>query len=334
MGKEKRDELSAVYSLDSGLFSAEFIGGKIAEQENAEAYHALPEDFNSDFYSAYSYFPDLLSDMGFSIDNAYISFEYLPFDGQETGLYVIKPLAPAEPKGTVFFFHGYFDYAAKFSAWYQKLLDAGYAVITADLPGHGVSTGPRGEITEFGQYGDYVETVVTRARELGLPEPWFASGHSTGSASLVIYGLSRGETPFAALFLGSPLGRSRCYHPAVAGSVLLSPFIFAVKAQWSGDFSVNYVPLSWFRAQRRWVATHDELLKSQTPFSRTPVLLAWGGNDDTLDLKYSRGFFTQIFPEAVSETFPGAIHNLYIDDEQQEHVFDAAIAFFSLHYPR
>ncbi|MBN2510851.1 MAG: hypothetical protein JXB03_11265, partial [Spirochaetales bacterium] len=144
----------------------------------------------------------------------------------------------------------------------------------------------------------------------------------------------RHETPFTALFLGSPLGRSRCYWPAVAGSVLVRPFAFGIKADWRGDYSVNFVPLSWFRAQRRWVKTHKALLKSRSPFLHTPVYLAWGTKDDTLDLRYTQQFYEGLFLKEESRAFDNAKHNLYIDAVRQNDVFNAALGFFDLHYPR
>ena len=318
MGEGKRTEINRIYHSDPGLFHSRFVNGEAVSDGDGNA-------VDTGYFDSEHYFDSILSDMDFDIDNANITFLYLPFGGQEIGVFYLEPPG-RDSKATVFFFHGYFDYAAKFNRFYAALLENGYSVVSVELPGHGLSTGPRGEIGNFEDYGRLVRDALDWADEAGIKKPYLGAGHSTGSAALAIFVTGNTDPGLEAVFLGSPIGRSKAYYPAVVGSVLMRPFMFAVKAGWKGDYSVNYVPLSWFRAQRAWVKTHPEMQPSDIP-----AFICWGGEDDTLDLKYSRRLYDRLFPNSVSFDFPDGRHNLYVDSDVNEHVFLEAIRFFSLH---
>ena len=48
-------------------------------------------------------------------------------------------------RGTVLICHGYFDYVGLYRHLIAHVLELGYAVLAYDLPGHGLSSGPRGD---------------------------------------------------------------------------------------------------------------------------------------------------------------------------------------------
>lgn len=49
-------------------------------------------------------------------------------------------------------------------------------VIACDLPGHGLSSGPRASIDEFSVYQDVVQALFSQAEALQLPQPWHLFG--------------------------------------------------------------------------------------------------------------------------------------------------------------
>ena len=49
--------------------------------------------------------------------------------------------SPAEPKGTAFVVHGYFDHLGLYRHLLSLLLNRGWRVVMWDLPGHGLSSG-------------------------------------------------------------------------------------------------------------------------------------------------------------------------------------------------
>lgn len=87
--------------------------------------------------------------------------------------------------GTVLLFPGRTEYAEKYAGAAARLNAAGYAVLTIDWRGQGLSDrlqdDPRpGHIGDFADYQRDVVEMVLAATELGLPRPWHLLAHSMG----------------------------------------------------------------------------------------------------------------------------------------------------------
>ncbi|NER40232.1 alpha/beta hydrolase [Bacillus megaterium NBRC 15308 = ATCC 14581] len=88
--------------------------------------------------------------------------------------------------------HGYYDHAGVLSTVIRFLIQQGFHVLTFDLPGHGLSTGERGAISEFFSIQKVLEKsyVDTCLRSL----PVYIVAHSTGASAAVDYILNNPET--------------------------------------------------------------------------------------------------------------------------------------------
>ncbi len=89
------------------------------------------------------------------------------------------------PKGTVLLFNGRTEYAEKYGRVAADLRARGFASLTVDWRGQGLSDRLRSDraLGHVGQFLDYqrdVAALVEHGRELGLPEPWFLLAHSMG----------------------------------------------------------------------------------------------------------------------------------------------------------
>lgn len=91
---------------------------------------------------------------------------------------------PPSPRGTLVVVHGYYDHIGIFGHAIAFGLEQNLAVLTFDLPGHGLSSGDRAAIDSFNQYADVLDKVLHSARQ-HLPGPFYALGQSTGSAILL-----------------------------------------------------------------------------------------------------------------------------------------------------
>lgn len=88
-------------------------------------------------------------------------------------------------RGTVLLFTGRTEYAEKYGRIALDLRARGYATLTVDWRGQGLSDRLRaeralGHVRRFGDYQRDVAAMVAHGRELGLPEPWFLLAHSMG----------------------------------------------------------------------------------------------------------------------------------------------------------
>ncbi len=92
---------------------------------------------------------------------------------------------PEQPSATLFLLHGYYDHMGLYRHVIEWALKQGFAVISCDLPGHGLSSGERASINDFAVYQQVLEALFEQAHTLQLPHPWHLCGQSTGGAIAV-----------------------------------------------------------------------------------------------------------------------------------------------------
>lgn len=231
---------------------------------------------------------------------------------------------PARPIATLVIVHGYYDHVGLFKHAINFALQNNFAVLTFDLPGHGLSSGPEAAIDSFDQYGDVVHQVLTRAASL-LPQPLHALGQSTGAAVLLNY-LWRYE-------------EKNCASVALKKIVLLAPliiprgwrsgrFLYYVARLFSKRFprgssrsshdlefirfiesedplQSRYLSLRWVGAMAQW---HRFFLRAE-PMQR-PMLVVQGTGDMTVAWRYNLRQIRKKLPAAEIHMIDDAGHQL------------------------
>jgi alpha-beta hydrolase superfamily lysophospholipase len=102
--------------------------------------------------------------------------------------------AADEPRGLVVILHGIGEHCGRYAAFASDLATAGYTVASADLPGHGESSGPRGDVRSWTTVRDNAVHALWTA-PLALPGdlarlPRILFGHSMGAVLALDYALS------------------------------------------------------------------------------------------------------------------------------------------------
>ncbi|MFK7731358.1 MAG: alpha/beta hydrolase [Pseudomonadales bacterium] len=224
---------------------------------------------------------------------------------------------------TAYVVHGYFDHAGLYKHVIQFLLERNVNVIAFDLPGHGLSTGPRASI---GAFEDYVaaldECVKQSAQTTAQPTMFF--GQSTGGAVIMQYLLDRRFDHLIAepkhVVLLAPLVRPAKW------SVLR--FLFSVNRHLTDSmprrFSNNShdleflqflresdplqyrgLPMQWLLAMKVWIR---HFLSS--PGSQLIPLVLQGEQDNTVDWKYNLKKIRSKFPSVKIKFLPDGKHHL------------------------
>lgn len=93
----------------------------------------------------------------------------------------------SDDRGTVLLFPGRTEYIEKYGRAATDFRDRGFATITIDWRGQGLSdrmTPERatGHVVDFADYQKDVAAMLTHARDLGLPKPFYLVAHSMGGA--------------------------------------------------------------------------------------------------------------------------------------------------------
>ncbi|WP_165351649.1 alpha/beta hydrolase [Priestia megaterium] len=236
----------------------------------------------------------------------------------------IQSFRPLPVKAHILLLHGYYDHAGVLSPVIRFLIQQGFHVLTFDLPGHGLSTGERGAISEFSLYTESIREVMRRHLS-SSSLPVYIVAHSTGAAAAVDYILNNPETSqIRKAVLVSPLVRPYRWN---AITILVKPlktftrnlkrilrnnssdakFLRFVK---NDPLQYDQIPLSWVEALIRW----NELIKKGNP-SSVPVLILQGKKDTTVDWKYNVGFLLKKFPNIDVELIENGKHHLLNEEE-------------------
>ncbi|KAF0811116.1 hypothetical protein A167_00148 [Alcanivorax sp. S71-1-4] len=230
---------------------------------------------------------------------------------------------PPKARGTVLVLHGYFDHVGLYRHVIGHLLELNYAVLAYDLPGHGLSSGPRAAIEDFLVYRDVLSQCLAHEQN-HFPRPWHAMAQSTGGAIIMDYLVSGGgggePAPFEKVILLAPLVRPMAWRSGKLLHSLVSPFrdyirrVFTVN---SNDpdflhFLEHLDPLQHRALSSRWVGA----LKKWVPgFERassvriSPVIIQ-GDMDETVDWRHNLSIIEDKFNQPEIHILQGARHQL------------------------
>ncbi|MBF2053888.1 MAG: alpha/beta hydrolase [Candidatus Sericytochromatia bacterium] len=223
-------------------------------------------------------------------------------------------------KGTVLAMHGYFIHGAQLNHLTAALLTEGYTVVTPDLPGHGLSDGPRADIDNFSDYARLIEDLTPRL-QARLPSPLYLMAHSTGGAGSWEYLLRNPDHTYQRVVLAAPLVRSWLWDLSLMGFYLGQGWLQELPRLLREDTSdpgllevirrdplqSAATPVNWVRALIDW---NQNVIEAYPP-SQTPLLILQGEADTVVDWQHNLPFLQRKFPRAQIEKWPEARHDLY-----------------------
>lgn len=228
---------------------------------------------------------------------------------------------PPQPVATLFVLHGYYDHMGLYRHVIEWALSKAFAVVSCDLPGHGLSSGERASISDFGLYQQTLVALFGQARELELPRPWHLCGQSTGGAIAVDHVLHAGEhSPVdGELILLAPLVRPRAWHWSKLSYRLLRHFVNGIQRQFSENsndpaflpflqadpLQPRRLPTAWVGALMSWV----KRIEAAPPSTRRPLIVQ-GEADGTVDWRYNLKVLKAKFPDPQILLLPEARHHL------------------------
>ncbi|MFJ3521737.1 alpha/beta hydrolase [Pseudomonas sp. NPDC090203] len=205
---------------------------------------------------------------------------------------------PEKPVATLVLVHGFYDHMGLYRHVIEWALELGYAVISCDLPGHGLSSGTRASITDFAEYQVVLERLFVEAKALDLPQPWHLCGQSTGGAIVIDHLLNHGDqSPIQGQsILLAPLVRPRGWTWSKVSYYLLRAFVKGIDRRFSENTNVptfmpflmadplqpRRLPTAWVGALAKWI----ERIESAPRSPRSPLIVQ-GESDMTVDWNHN-----------------------------------------------
>ena len=247
------------------------------------------------------------------------------FDAAGHTLAVHAWLPPAA-RGTVLVMHGYFDHVGLYRHVIGHVLGLGYAVLAYDLPGHGLSSGPRAAVQDFQVYQQVLKQCLVNMGDR-FPEPRHVIAQSTGGAIVMDYLLRRSadDARISKVILLAPLVRPFAWRSGRLLHALVSPFTDYVKRVFtvnSNDkdflhFLEHLDPLQHRALSARWVTALKKwipLFERAVPVTASPVVIQ-GDMDDTVDWRHNLGIIEDLFDKPEVYMIKGARHQLANEHE-------------------
>jgi alpha-beta hydrolase superfamily lysophospholipase len=234
---------------------------------------------------------------------------------------------PDQPVATLLILHGYYDHMGLYRHVVDWGLQMGFAVLACDLPGHGLSSGPRASINEFEEYQAVLQGLLHEAAKLEFPQPCHLLGQSTGAAIVIDYLLSQPErTDLGRSVLLAPLVRpcawrwSRFSYELVRRFVKQIPRRFSENSgdpaflkfiQSSDPLQPNILPTAWVGALSRWIPR----IEGAPPSSHSPIIIQ-GEADMTVDWQHNLPILEHKFAAPEILRLPSARHHLANEREE------------------
>lgn len=224
---------------------------------------------------------------------------------------------------TAFVVHGYFDHAGLYKHVIRFLLERNINVIVFDLPGHGLSSGPRASIGAFADYVAALDECVKQSAQT-MPQPVLFFGQSTGGAVIMQYLLDKKfdqviDEPKHIVLLAPLVRPARWSFLSIVFSVhrhLIDSMPrrftnnshdleFLKFLRDSDPLQYRGLPMQWLLAMKVWIR---HFLSS--PCSELAPLVLQGEQDNTVDWKYNLKKIRDKFPSLKVKTLPQGKHHL------------------------
>ncbi len=254
---------------------------------------------------------------------------------------VVHAYVPVAARATVVLLHGYYDHVGLYRHIIKYLLKQNVAVVTFDLPGHGLSSGMRAMITSFHQYQPVLKQVLLLTAD--LPGPWFGLAQSTGAAILAEFILEAESAgygnPFQKAVFYAPLLRPVHWFLNQQLHRLVSPFRKTVKRKFSEssndpDFvyfvkhndplQSHYLSAQWVGALKQWIPFMERHQGVQFP-----LLIFQGKSDGTVDWRHNIPVYERLFSPTRVVYLPHARHHVVNELEiYRKDVFCRTLQYF------
>ncbi len=247
-----------------------------------------------------------------------------------------------EARGIVVLVHGLGEHSDRYPHLVEALVEAGYALVTYDLRGHGRSGGRKGHIDAFDQFRSDVDLALEVSHALVPGKPVFLYGHSLGSVIALDYVLEGGDGLEGIILSGTAVDASQvapAWQVAILKALSRLWPTFSLTVALPGELLSRYPELCsaynsdplvhWTRSAR--LATEGlsavERVRNHAEDLHTPALFIHGEEDPIVPVAAARSYFEAIpASDKTMHVYAGGLHEPH-NDIEHERVMQDVVAW-------
>ncbi len=243
---------------------------------------------------------------------------------------------PRNPLGTIFILHGYFDHVGTLRYMINAAVEKNYAVFAYDLPGHGNSSGNRGDIKGINNNARLLNKIVAKYNS-SLPKPYQLIGFSTGGSIALENAMLEDNSLFEKTVLVSPLIHHKQWRWGKFGYTITAPFLKTLKSRHKKNSNnTQYLEFAKTDPLRNTVISY-EFLKTLYQWNRridksstieADMLVVQGELDKVVDWEYNLPLLRQKANILKIHKVPHGKHQLFNEVESvRNDVFEKIFEF-------
>lgn len=236
-------------------------------------------------------------------------------------------------KAVVCLVHGLGEHSERYRHVAEAFNQAGYALITFDLRGHGRSGGRRGHIRSYDTLMSDIAALMQQAEERYPGRPRFLYGHSLGGTLAISYAY-RNKENIAGVIASAPL--FQLSHGPSAGKTVALKLLHALRLEFAVSTGLEQAALSRdfhvVRLYQNDPLVHDHItpalavamiregewnLEHAATFP-LPLLLMHGEADRITSVEASIEFAAHLAHRCSLKVWDGFYHELHNEPEQDQ----------------
>jgi len=242
-------------------------------------------------------------------------------------------IPPQQVHAVVCLVHGHGEHSERYSGMADVIGQAGFALITFDLRGHGRSEGRRGHAPNYQTLMSDICLLLEEAATRFPGTPLFLYGHSLGGNLAAYYAL-KNEPPLAGVILSAPLFRLAFRPPRWKTALLRILYALHLTVPLTtglnrSALSRDTAVLERYRADPlahkcitpqlaldmlrsgEWILQHA----AEFPL---PALLMHGRSDEVTSVEASREFASRLGQPCTLKIWDGFYHELHNEPEREQ----------------
>ncbi|NOU61590.1 alpha/beta hydrolase [Marinifilum caeruleilacunae] len=254
----------------------------------------------------------------------------------QTQLFAQEFLPTQNIKAVIVLVHGIGEHSSRYLHWAERFVNKGFALLTYDQKGHGLSEGKRGVISSYNDFMNDIDLLLKNAEEKYPDLPLILYGHSMGGGEVLNHLLRRNGN-YKGVISTSPWIISQAAPPKFVipllrlfnalipkfsiktkfDSSLLSHDAEVCKKYDEDEFVHHWVSL------RLFVDAYDAgyFVNNSQEKIKKPLLLMHGDEDEITDSAASKFFADKNQENCTFKLWKNAYHELHNETCNQE-VFD------------